>query len=219
MIPLPPDPSYLYLLDCFLSLCLFLSGSIPTEIGSIGRSLEVLSLGNQSLSSTLPHTMCNLSGLVMISLSNNSLSGEFPACLSGFPNLKVLNVARNQMSGPLPSLKRWPGISYLLLHQNKFSGGIGALEFNQSQHHEVTTHYIIDDDDDDDGDYYYYGNYGYYDDYNGQKSIQIDDYGSNLVALTVHGNALTGEIPQDLMFPPSLETFTVADNQIEGIAW
>mmetsp|Transcript_16765 Transcript_16765/g.46958 ORF Transcript_16765/g.46958 Transcript_16765/m.46958 type:complete len:768 (+) Transcript_16765:1-2304(+) len=77
-------------------------GSIPTEIGTMTTSLLDLSIGECSLSGSLPTQLGQLTRLDSLTLSNNKLSGSIPPELFGMSNLRMLQLTNNSLEGTIP---------------------------------------------------------------------------------------------------------------------
>lgn len=82
-----------------------LTGSIPTQIGSLKR-LNVLALQSNWLSGAIPASLGDLPELTRLDLSFNRLFGSIPVRLAQLPRLVILDVRNNSLSGSVP-----PGIS------------------------------------------------------------------------------------------------------------
>jgi len=78
-----------------------LSGSIPVEIGRL-QLLHILSLGHNNFSGEIPDQISNLTNLERLDLSANHLSGEIPASLASLHFLSQFSVASNNLHGPIP---------------------------------------------------------------------------------------------------------------------
>ncbi|OVA13664.1 Protein kinase domain [Macleaya cordata] len=87
-----------------------LTGSLPSEIGNLGR-LKLLNLGNNRLSGQIPSEMSKLTGLEYLDLSVNNFKGKIPDRLPS--SLKVFNVSYNDLTGPIPeNLRGFPLSSF-----------------------------------------------------------------------------------------------------------
>ncbi|MED6217691.1 hypothetical protein PIB30_020147, partial [Stylosanthes scabra] len=81
-----------------------LKPSTLTSLTQNSTKLEQLRLNFVSISSSLPHTLTNLTSLQRLSLYNCELHGEFPVGIFHLPNLTVLDLGRNQyLRGMLPN--------------------------------------------------------------------------------------------------------------------
>ena len=82
-----------------------LSGSIPSELGSLSK-LTYLSLHDNELSGSIPSELGSLSNLTSLYLSGNELSGPIPSSLGNLSNLTSLHLSGNQLSGCVPAALR-----------------------------------------------------------------------------------------------------------------
>nr|XP_025649878.1 receptor-like protein 6 isoform X2 [Arachis hypogaea] len=81
-----------------------LKASTLTSLTQNTTRLEHLRLDFVTISSSLPHTLTNLTSLQMLSLFSCDLHGEFPVGIFHLPNLAVLNLGQNQnLRGRLPN--------------------------------------------------------------------------------------------------------------------
>ena len=65
-----------------------MSGTVPTELGTIGHPFEVLAVNDNNLqtpqdhhskkATAFPPQVCNLTGLQIVSIANNDFSGLLP---------------------------------------------------------------------------------------------------------------------------------------------
>ncbi|MED6156157.1 hypothetical protein PIB30_011887 [Stylosanthes scabra] len=79
------------------------SGVIPTDIGNYMSITSYLSLANNNLDGTIPHSLCDASVLQVLDLSRNKISGEVPHCLMKLgKNLGVLDLGSNKLTGHIP---------------------------------------------------------------------------------------------------------------------
>jgi len=103
-----------------------LNSVIPREIGNYLSLTFFFSLSNNTLSGSIPDSLCNASNLQVLDLSNNNISGTIPSCLTATnENLWVLNLRKNNLMGPVPDA--FPAASSLRtldLNDNKLDGKI-----------------------------------------------------------------------------------------------
>ncbi|XP_061998419.1 receptor-like protein 7 isoform X2 [Rosa rugosa] len=86
-------------------------------------SLEHLRLRYINISSTIPHSMANLSFLTTLDLHQCELFGDFPVTIFHFQNLKNLYLRDNQdLIGYLPEFNQSSRLTTLDVHGTRFSG-------------------------------------------------------------------------------------------------
>ncbi|XLT92273.1 hypothetical protein S245_014154 [Arachis hypogaea] len=88
--------------------------------------LEQLGLNFVTISSSLSHTLTNLTSLQKLSFRHCELHGEFPIGIFSLANLTYLNFAKNHnLQGTLPaSIGNLTNLAYLALDHNSFHGEI-----------------------------------------------------------------------------------------------
>jgi hypothetical protein len=130
-------------------------GSIPDCIGEIS-SLTILDLtsvtsdnrspGIQSISGTLPTSLCDLKLLTYLFLqSTQGISGSIPVCLGWGDQQQILAIAMhmNKLTGSLPESLCNIGSSFqdLLIYENRLTGSIPACIGNLKQTLWFETHH------------------------------------------------------------------------------
>ena len=101
-----------------------LTGTIPSELGSLSSLTELNLRGNQ-LSGEIPPVLGGLTNLTLLELSLNRLSGGIPPELGGLSNLTGLYLGYNQLSGEIPpELGKLSNLTVLALDGNRLSGEI-----------------------------------------------------------------------------------------------
>jgi tRNA A-37 threonylcarbamoyl transferase component Bud32 len=101
-----------------------LTGSIPSEIGSVSKLYELSADGNM-LSGPLPGSLGDLAELGRLVLRNNSLSGQLLRGIQSWKKLSELNLADNGFIGSIPpELGDLPVLNYLDLSGNKLTGEV-----------------------------------------------------------------------------------------------
>ncbi|RCV37342.1 hypothetical protein SETIT_8G055300v2 [Setaria italica] len=104
-----------------------LSGTLP-DFGAM--NLQIFSLYNNSISGSIPLSLCLMQHLYILDLSGNMLSGELPTCKGDSDSYKymhALNLNSNNLSGVFPSaLQMSQDLIFLDLAYNQFSGNLPA---------------------------------------------------------------------------------------------
>ncbi|RYR60641.1 hypothetical protein Ahy_A04g017695 isoform B [Arachis hypogaea] len=94
---------------------LFSLASTLTSLTQNSTRLEHLRLSFVTISSSLPHTLTNLTSLQKLTLRQCELYGEFPIGIFHLPNLRVLNLGQNQnLRGMLPNFHSSSFINIIL---------------------------------------------------------------------------------------------------------
>ena len=159
----------------------------------MGGGVEVLSLGNNNLTGSIPPEISQLTGLEQLWLDENQLSGTLPAEL-GTMGLVTLSLFDNQLSGPIPDeLGNMSSLQYLFLSKNRFSSSIPASLGNLTNLQDL--HLGI----------------------NQFSSVVPASFG-NLTALTslrLEENQLTSPLPSALQGMSSLKTLTLYENSFD----
>ncbi|XLT92282.1 hypothetical protein HN873_013957 [Arachis hypogaea] len=103
-----------------------LKASTLTSLTQNSTRLEHLRLSFVTISSSIPHTLTNLTSLQKLSLRQCELYGEFPVGIFHLPNITVLNFGKNQnLQGTLPSsIGNLTNLAFLYLEDNSFHGEI-----------------------------------------------------------------------------------------------
>ncbi|XP_073112218.1 uncharacterized protein [Elaeis guineensis] len=148
-----PIPESLGRLSALQKLYLFdnkLNGTFPKSLGRLVELVELYlgwnllegvmseelleplfpyhcyGFSNNSLSGSIPPSICSLPFLESLHLSNNNLSGELPSFLKSCARLNTLDLGQNRFTGKIPT---WIGESFLSLkilrlRSNKLVGNI-----------------------------------------------------------------------------------------------
>lgn len=99
----------------------FIEGSLPARLGK----LEVLQLGYNMLSGTIPVNWTKSTHLKQLQLGFNSLSGTLPSTIGRMGQLEEFDVAGNQLGSRIPSeMEGCTSLQILDLAQNMFDGTI-----------------------------------------------------------------------------------------------
>ena len=101
-----------------------LSGTIPSELGTLGHLGRLFLHGNE-LSGEIPPELGNLFNLTSLSLSENQLHGTIPRELGNLTNLAGLYLDSNQLRGTIPpELGNLTNLAVLWLDSNQLEGAI-----------------------------------------------------------------------------------------------
>jgi Leucine-rich repeat (LRR) protein len=91
--------------DQLVYLCLdknILKGTLPSSIGDLPRSLQVVLLTANKISGVIPQEIEQLKNLTLIYMEHNLLAGNLPDSIGNLPNLFVLSLSQNKLSGQVP---------------------------------------------------------------------------------------------------------------------
>ncbi|XP_057528874.1 probable LRR receptor-like serine/threonine-protein kinase At5g10290 isoform X2 [Amaranthus tricolor] len=111
-----------------------LSGTISPKIGTL-KTLQTLSLRDNSITGKIPEELGNLSCLTTLDLENNYLTDEIPSSLGNLKNLKYLSLSHNNLSGTIPdSLASLDNLISLQLSTNQLSGQVPTQLFSIPQY-------------------------------------------------------------------------------------
>jgi Leucine-rich repeat (LRR) protein len=103
----------------------FINGVIPTDIGSLCRSLVVLGIAGNQLSGVIPSSIGQLSYLISLDLSRNHLGGAIPTSVKNLPHLERLSVSNNLLNGTIPAdINQLRSLKVLDLSSNLITGVI-----------------------------------------------------------------------------------------------
>uniref|UniRef100_K3XPS3 Receptor kinase-like protein Xa21 n=1 Tax=Setaria italica TaxID=4555 RepID=K3XPS3_SETIT len=80
-----------------------LTGQVPSEIGNLPTTLQVLLLDDTGISGRIPSSIGNLAGLQVLNLDNTSITGVIPESIGKLGNLGVLHLYNTGLSGCIPS--------------------------------------------------------------------------------------------------------------------
>ncbi|KAK0597281.1 hypothetical protein LWI29_023683 [Acer saccharum] len=104
-----------------------LNGFLPSSIGNLSTSLELLSMSNCNISGSIPYEFGKLKNLVTLYLSSNELTGSIPVTLGNMQELQGLFLGYNKLEGSIPDeLCHLDNLAELYLDSNKLFGAIPA---------------------------------------------------------------------------------------------
>ncbi|XP_059641816.1 receptor-like protein 7 [Cornus florida] len=99
-----------------------LSGPIDSDLLKL-RSLSVISLNQNNLSTTVPEFFTNFTNLTVLSLGNCNLQGMFQDKIFQVSTLQTLDLSNNEfLSGSLPEFHHYGSLEHLVLSDTNFSG-------------------------------------------------------------------------------------------------
>ncbi|KAM0912242.1 hypothetical protein ACQ4PT_012939 [Festuca glaucescens] len=102
-----------------------LRGQLPASLANLSKTLEILDLGSNHISGTIPDEIDNLLNLTMLYLNDNLLTGKIPSTLGHLSNLGELVLSRNHLYGEIPSsLGNLDRLNKLNLQENDLTGTI-----------------------------------------------------------------------------------------------
>ncbi|KAL7087003.1 hypothetical protein ACP275_13G038300 [Erythranthe tilingii] len=110
-----------------LKIIFFSANNFTGSLTSFGNlpQVQILALGRNQFSGTIPPSIGNLSTLQKIDLSNNFLRGVIPSEIGKLPNLTVLSLGLNMLTGEIPaSIFNLTKLDVLSVTSNNLSGGI-----------------------------------------------------------------------------------------------
>ncbi|XP_075644929.1 receptor-like protein EIX2 [Castanea sativa] len=103
----------------------FFSGPIPSNIGDLMPSLQILDLSENHLNGKIPLSIQKMKNLVILYLMSNQLSGNLPSYWSKLQNLQVVDISYNHLHGKIPSSMGFlSSLSILVLSNNHLEGEI-----------------------------------------------------------------------------------------------
>ncbi|GAB2230438.1 hypothetical protein Drorol1_Dr00014703 [Drosera rotundifolia] len=107
----------MYTLDVNFNLLQGLIPPLPLSLANIFAS-------SNSITGSIPSSICKIDGLQYLDLSNNSLRGDIPQCVGNFTYLLWLNLGSNKLNGPLPSFTTGSALTTLALNGNQLEGNL-----------------------------------------------------------------------------------------------
>jgi protocatechuate 3,4-dioxygenase beta subunit len=185
-------------LDSVVSINLYsknLTGTIPVELGNLSN-LQYLSLGNNHLNGIIPSALGNLSNLSFLGLETNQLNGSIPSQLGNLSNLTYLGLSSNRLTGNIPSeLGNLTQLIKFYVVGNQLSGSIPPQLGNLTNCNELAL---------------------CLNEFSGAIPPELGNLGSNLLALNLSQNHLTGSIPSTFGNLSSLYALNLENNRLSG---
>uniref|UniRef100_A0A0E0ASU1 Receptor kinase-like protein Xa21 n=1 Tax=Oryza glumipatula TaxID=40148 RepID=A0A0E0ASU1_9ORYZ len=173
-----------------------LVGNISQQLGNLTH-LRVLDLSANSLDGDIPTSLGGCPKLRAMNLSRNHLSGTIPADLGKLSKLAVFDVGHNNLTGDIPkSLSNLTTLTKFIIERNFIYGQDLSWMGNLT----TLTHFVLE------------GNI-----FTDSTIISIPISLGNLTKLQymdLSGNALMGQIPQDILVIPSLTRLLNLSNNV-----
>ena len=100
---------------------------IPSELGRLKETLEVLDLGGNNLGGDIPSEIWDLTELRSLRLHGNSITGTIPSEIKNLTQLQRLVLHGNQFTGSIPTeIGLLTELTILTMYGNGFTGPIPA---------------------------------------------------------------------------------------------
>ncbi|KAF7089496.1 hypothetical protein CFC21_092458 [Triticum aestivum] len=172
-----------------------LQGHIPPELFLSLRSLEVLNLGQNRLTGSIPSSVGGLVNLKLLVLEFNNLTGDIPWQVGSLASLVGLGLASNQLSVSIPaSLGNLSALTALTAFSNRLSGSIPSSLQGLSS---LSTLHLEDNH------------------LGGTIPSWLGNL-SSLASLNLQSNGLVGCIPESIGNLGLLEAVSLAENKLVG---
>ncbi|XP_027939872.1 probable LRR receptor-like serine/threonine-protein kinase At3g47570 [Vigna unguiculata] len=195
-------------------------GDLPRLIGNFSTNLNILSMGSNQISGTIPEGIWQLIGLADITMQTNYLVGTVPDSIVRLKNLVRLDLAENKLSGNIPTaIGNLTMLSELYLYRNRFVGDIPlTLKYcMRMQTIGVSTNNLNGDIPNQT-----FGNFEgltkldlSYNSFTGSIPSDIGNL-KHLFGLYLRGNKLSGELPQELGACYGLTELALESNFFRG---
>ncbi|PON62100.1 Serine/threonine protein kinase [Parasponia andersonii] len=103
----------------------YFGGELPKSIGNLSDRLEILVIGGNEISGSIPPGIGNLVGLNSLQIYENHLKGTIPATIGKLHKLQGFFSEENELSGEIPSsIGNLTLLTELTLDENNFGGSI-----------------------------------------------------------------------------------------------
>ena len=198
---------------------------LPAELFSaFGKSLRVLDLSDNKLTSSIPDEINELAKIETLDLSRNALTGRMPD-MSSLKALQTLRLRSNELSGEISPLQELEALVAIDLQLNGFTGSFDLTKLQRAINLKEIR---VNDNDGLTGVLpYQLGFFGF------MSRVEILDLSRNsfdgtvprairnmkgLVELNISGNLFTGELPDTLGDLYDLKILDISNNQFEGIS-
>ncbi|KAK2973293.1 hypothetical protein RJ640_029743 [Escallonia rubra] len=172
-----------------------ISGSIPQEIGNL-NNLYLISIVDNMISGSIPESIGKLSKLHGLGIRMNNISEKIPPSIGNITRLSFVSAAANMLEGSIPAeLGNCTNLQELYLGSNRLTGVIPEQVIGISS---LTIGLNLD-----------------LNEFSGSLPSQVGNL-KNLRELSISGNKLTGEIPSALGSCQVLEYLDLHGNFLDG---
>ena len=91
------------LVELWLHKNLYLTGTLPEELGKLSNYLSDIRLSNTAVGGQIPDSMTELTQLSRFAGGDAAFTGTLPANISKLENIQVLTLNNNGLTGTIPS--------------------------------------------------------------------------------------------------------------------
>ncbi|XP_042415359.1 receptor kinase-like protein Xa21 [Zingiber officinale] len=173
-----------------------LGGVLPSAVANLSVGLQVLNVGGNAISGSIPSGIGNLVGLERLVLYENHFTGNIPEGIGRLRRLQWLTLDENNLSGKIPpSVGNLTQLYYLTAPYNTLRGPIPATIGRLQS----LTYLVLSNN-------FLHG--------------AIPEEVANLTVLSdtidLRFNLLTGSLPSDLGNLKNVENFFVSGNRLRG---
>ena len=168
------------------------AGPIPSNIGDLMPSLQILDLSENLLSGKIPLSIQKMIDLTILCLKSNQLSGKLPNHWNELRKLKVVDISYNHLHGKIPrSMGFLRFLSILVLSNNHLYGEIpSTLKYCPLWSIDLSGNHL-----------------------SGSLPSWI---GSDILILRLRSNLFNGIIPREWCFFSLLHILDIAQNNLFG---
>ncbi|XP_027150899.1 receptor-like protein EIX2 isoform X1 [Coffea eugenioides] len=210
-----------------------LSGRIPLCLGNL-RYLRILHLGSNSLYGQIPGSLGNLGELISLQLSKNRFDGKLPPSMQNLKRLRFLDLGENRIADTIPAWigERSSHLEFLTLQSNNFHGGISNtlcqlpyLQVLNLEHNDLSgsiPHCFKNFTamESTEPGTFPYSNNSFVDpvlrNFKAGIELEYSKTIDSVKSISLSGNNLVGEIPDEIMGLVGLQTLNLSKNHLNG---